>query len=259
MKKSLLTVCAFTLVLPLQSGAAGFENSSDRYSAELRKRVEMRQQGLIGRTFYGYFDRRSCRYPYDPAVQSTPTYSDRNRFTADSPKRFVVDGIVQSQTRGHEDLIRYYRVKIEDGSVGFIEVSKFRSGNSEKEESLRDDCLFELEPQEVQARLDKLASDKRAKLEAQAEERRKAEERAAKWEAERRAEDEVQRKKQETIAKRPGALVGMTAKQVIEKTNWGEPESVNRTVTQYGVEEQWVYSLGTYLYFKNGRLTAIQN
>lgn len=258
MKKNLI-VCAFTLALPLQLGAAGFEDSSNRDFAELRKKVEMRQQELVGRTFYGYFDRRSCRYPYDPAIQSTPTYLDRNRFTADSPKRFVVDGIVQSQTRGHENLIRYYRVKIEDGSVGFIEVSNFRSGNPEKEESLRDDCLFELEPQEVQSRLDKFASDKRAKLEAQAEERRKAEERAAKWEAERRAEEEVQRKKQEAIAKRPGARIGMTAKQVIEKTNWGEPESVNRTATQYGVEEQWVYGLGTYLYFKNGRLTAIQN
>ncbi len=259
MKKSLFIVCAFTLVLPLQLDAAGFENSSDRDFAELRKMVEMRQQELIGKTFYGYFDRRSCRYPYDPAVQSTPTISDRNRFVADSPKRFVVDGIVQSQTRGLENVVRYYRVKIEDGSVGFIETSKFRSGNPEKEESIRDDCLFELEPQEVQARLDKFASDKVAKLEAQAEERRKAEESAAKWKAERRAEEEARRKKQEAIAKRPDARIGMTAKQVIEKTNWGEPESVNRTVTQYGAEEQWVYGLGTYLYFKNGRLTAIQN
>lgn len=162
MKKSPLIVCAFTLVLPLQSGAAGFENSSDRDFAELRNRVETRQQGLVGKTLYGYFDRRSCRYYYDLAIQSTPTYSDRNRFTADSPKRFVVEGIVQSQTRGHENLIRYYRVKIEDGSVGFIDVSKFRSGNPEKEESLRDECFFELEPQEVQARLDKFASEKRA-------------------------------------------------------------------------------------------------
>ena len=257
--KKILIVRTFALALPLQLGAAGFENSSDRDFAELRKRVEMRQQELVGKTFYGYFDRKSCRYPYDPTVQSTPTYSDRNRYTTDSPKRFVVDGIVQSQTRGHENLIRYYRVMIEDGSVGFIEVSKFRSGNPEKEESLRDDCLFELEPQEIQARLDKFTSDKRAKLEARAEERRIVEERAAKWEAERRAEEEVQRKKQEAITKRPGARIGMTAKQVTEKTNWGEPESINKTVTQYGVEEQWVYGLGTYLYFRNGRLTAIQN
>lgn len=259
MKKSQFIVCAFTLVLPLQSAAAGFDNSSESDFAALRKRVETRQQELVGKTFYGYFDRKNCRYPYDPAVQRTPTYLDRNRYTADSPKRFVVDGIVQSQTRGHENLIRYYRVKIEDGSVGFIDVSEFRSGNPNKEDSLRNDCLFELEPQEVQARLDKYASDKKAKVEAQAEERRKAEERAAKWEAERQADAEVERKKQEAIAKRPGARIGMTAKQVIEKTSWGEPESVNRTITQSGVDEQWVYGLGTYLYFKNGRLTAIQN
>jgi hypothetical protein len=250
---------AFTLALPLQSAAAGFENSADRYLSELRRSVEMRQQELVGKTFYGYFDRRSCRYPWDPAIQGTPTFLDRNRYTADAPKRFVIDGIVPSQTRGHETVIRYYRVKIEDGSIGYIDVSKFRSGNPEKEESLRDDCLFELEPQEVQARLDKFASEKRAKFEAQAEERRKADERAAKWEAERQAEQEVERKKQEAMAKRPGARIGMTAKEVIEKTNWGKPESINRTVTRYGVEEQWIYGLGTYLYFTNGRLTAIQN
>ena len=51
----------------------------------------------------------------------------------------------------------------------------------------------------------------------------------------------------------------MTPKQVIEKTSWGKPESINRTTNQYGVHEQWVYGGRNYLYFDNGKLTSIQN
>lgn len=50
--------------------------------------------------------------------------------------------------------------------------------------------------------------------------------------------------------------VGMTPEMVTEA--WGEPVAVNRTVTQYGVSEQWVYGLGAYVYFDNGRVRAIQ-
>jgi hypothetical protein len=51
----------------------------------------------------------------------------------------------------------------------------------------------------------------------------------------------------------------MTAKQVIEKSSWGKPQSINRTTTRHGVHEQWVYGSRSYLYFENGVLTAIQN
>lgn len=39
----------------------------------------------------------------------------------------------------------------------------------------------------------------------------------------------------------------------------GEPKSVNVTQTAYGRSEQWVYGLGTYLYFDNGVLTGYQH
>lgn len=51
----------------------------------------------------------------------------------------------------------------------------------------------------------------------------------------------------------------MTAKQVRERTNWGEPNSISRTITSGGVNEQWIYGGGNYLYFVNGKLTIIQN
>ena len=67
----------------------------------------------------------------------------------------------------------------------------------------------------------------------------------------------------DALAALPDAQLGMTEQQVRE-TNWGEPDSVNRTTMVNHVREQWVYTDddGTsrrFLYFDNGRLTAIQN
>lgn len=42
------------------------------------------------------------------------------------------------------------------------------------------------------------------------------------------------------------------------RLSWGEPRKINRTTGSYGVHEQWVY-YNSYLYFENGKLTAIQN
>ncbi len=50
--------------------------------------------------------------------------------------------------------------------------------------------------------------------------------------------------------------IGMTAQQVIEST-WGRPEKVNKTTYAGGTKEQWVYSGYKYIYFENGRVTAI--
>ena len=57
----------------------------------------------------------------------------------------------------------------------------------------------------------------------------------------------------------PGASIGMSASQVLNKTSWGRPGQVNRTTTATGTTEQWVYGYGNYLYFRNGVLYAIQN
>jgi hypothetical protein len=56
---------------------------------------------------------------------------------------------------------------------------------------------------------------------------------------------------------RSKVFVGMTKDQAL--ASWGRPERVNKTLTRGGISEQWVYGLSTYLYFKNGRLTAAQN
>jgi hypothetical protein len=50
--------------------------------------------------------------------------------------------------------------------------------------------------------------------------------------------------------------IGMTAEMV--RLAWGDPRSVNRTVTSAGTHEQWVYGSGYYVYFNGGLVTAIQ-
>ena len=60
------------------------------------------------------------------------------------------------------------------------------------------------------------------------------------------------------LAALPGVEIGMTRAQVRDQTSWGSPEKVNRTTTRDITIEQWVYN-GAYLYFTNGKLTAVQN
>ena len=50
--------------------------------------------------------------------------------------------------------------------------------------------------------------------------------------------------------------IGFTKQMCIDA--WGEPKHINTTTTKFGQSEQWVYS-DSYLYFDNGKLTAIQD
>lgn len=57
--------------------------------------------------------------------------------------------------------------------------------------------------------------------------------------------------------KKSEPTIGMT-KSEVENSTWGNPNKINKTTTQYGVHEQWVYSGNRYLYFDDGILTSIQ-
>lgn len=57
-------------------------------------------------------------------------------------------------------------------------------------------------------------------------------------------------------------VIGMGALAVVAA--WGQPTDVNTTTTSAGEEDQWVYSpcetcKSSYVYLKNGVVTAIQN
>lgn len=65
-------------------------------------------------------------------------------------------------------------------------------------------------------------------------------------------------KAEKLAKKKEGVRLGMSAQDVYDSM-WGKPQSVNRTVTKYGVREQWVYGSGSYLYFQDGVLESVQN
>lgn len=50
--------------------------------------------------------------------------------------------------------------------------------------------------------------------------------------------------------------MGMTEE--MAEYSWGRPQTINRSVGSWGVSEQWVYGVGNYLYFGNGKLTNWQ-
>lgn len=66
-------------------------------------------------------------------------------------------------------------------------------------------------------------------------------------------------KEQQRLSKLPGVRLGMTTEQVLKESNWGKPNSINRTTNSAGIREQWVYKYPNYLYFHNNVLVSIQN
>ena len=73
------------------------------------------------------------------------------------------------------------------------------------------------------------------------------------------AEQKTAKKAKEKEKKKSqGVYIGMTKQQVLDSM-WGDPTKINKTTTKYGISEQWVYPNNNYLYFENGKLTAIQN
>jgi hypothetical protein len=53
-------------------------------------------------------------------------------------------------------------------------------------------------------------------------------------------------------------VIGMT-KEEVNSSNVGTPNDIHLTVVGNQIEEQWVFEHRGYLYFTNGRLTAVQN
>lgn len=78
-----------------------------------------------------------------------------------------------------------------------------------------------------------------------------------------RAEDDARQLARESACAKAGNKYGVVrigmGSAAVKRCGWGEPMEVNRTTTARGVSEQWVYPDHAYLYFENGRLTAIQD
>jgi hypothetical protein len=218
------------------TAAQGFSDPSVRSSM---KAVDEQQEAMVGRTFTYMFGRSGCTYPSGVSFVATPSLLERKSYVAPAPVTFTVVSVFRRTPNSISD--RFYEVRMQDGTAAYVDTFKLRAAPADSEYSLERECLFEISPEEVATRLARFEKD-RTKRQKEFADAMEVEERAA-------AEQ----------AAKPGARIGMTANEVIERTNWGKPLTVNRTVTANVVSEQWVYGGGEYLYFRNGRLTAIQN
>lgn len=233
MKKQLSLAAALICFAATVTGQGFSGDSQNDLVKERIKQREARQEALVGATFWIYYDRRS-KCLLIPEVLSTPNILDKSKYTSDKPTRVVIRRIVQA------DRYRFHEVSIGDGEgqIGYIwNLPILR--DSPTDNDVATDCALFLPPDQVAQRLAERAAKDQAVLDSIAKDFADRATAAAE------------------LAAKPGARIGMTEQQVRAKTNWGDPEHVNRTITAGVVEEQWVYA-GGYLYFRNGRLHSIQ-
>ncbi len=134
----------------------------------------------------------------------------------------------------------------------------FKNGDKEIKVAIDDKLLkrFMLEEaynQREVMRLQKIVENKRIlKEEREQNERIKKEQQAkhlkeciAKW-----------GKEKGTLIANKKVQIGMTKEMCTAA--WGKPQSINTTISNHRTHEQWVYGIGTYLYFENGILITVQ-
>ena len=69
---------------------------------------------------------------------------------------------------------------------------------------------------------------------------------------------EKEREWERQLNNKPAARIGMSHKQILRDTNWGNPKDVRTTIDTSGTSEQWMYSNTHFLYFKDGKLIKIE-
>ncbi len=154
-------------------------------------------------------------------------------FVLTEPMSFTVSGFA----KGRYSSENFVKVTFDDGKVAFLEQQRWYEPKDythlfENEYSGTEQHYDFVQYVLTASPSDVAATERKAKAKAAAA--------SAAWKA------------------RGGVRAGMTAKQVLA-SNWGRPNSVNRTTGSYGVHEQWVYGDNNYLYFENGVLRTIQN
>lgn len=158
-----------------------------------------------------------------------------------------------------------FLVKFKDGTPAFLPQKTFGfwTGKPEMSEHATNDAhwmqlkkgavLLLNSPEDILLAYEKLQDMRAHELAEQAREEA-AKKRLA--DEKRSAQEAAERKAEAAWQKRGGVRIGMSMRQV-RASNWGDPNSVNRTVSARSITEQWVYDNG-YLYFADGKLTIIQ-
>ncbi len=154
-------------------------------------------------------------------------------------------------------------IELADGKAGYVNVvgccgikeNLFRGGLDSRKEYVQ----FE----GTSPSIDDIVAREKVRQAKQAQEEKKAQQRAEK--AARIAQEKAERERAKRLeeqrrqAAKPSPRIGMTRQQVVNDTHWGRPYDINRTTSSSGVREQWVYGNRRYLYFDNGVLTVIQD
>jgi hypothetical protein len=230
---------------------------------------------LEGKTFW-YQPGRSMLarfYPTYKTVSSGEIYLPvGGAFTPANTVSFTIERYIPSMIASSGPATHVYQVKLEDGTVAFMRADDFGTflrGFSDMRDTHFTDEPGAVEPS-TKAHNDKFLTKSPEAILAQEAERKRLKTEADEKERQEQAEqdDARQLKLQQMVAKieaataaqkrKGGVRIGMTSRQVLN-SSWGKPSDINRTTTAAGVTEQWVYGDSAYLYFTNGKLTAIQN
>jgi hypothetical protein len=163
-----------------------------------------------------------------------PGNSDPRAFRPLQKTTFTVTDVIKRQRQFHPLNEFFVEVTWEDGRKGYVAtkrdgINPFDIYGPLVYSTMYNEIIYEKDPDIIRA--------EEAKAKAREEQKRVAAAKA--WKA------------------RGGVRVGMTKADVLN-SNWGRPNSVNKTTTKNGTYEQWVYD-GGYLYFDNGVVISIQN
>lgn len=230
-----LHIVALTLTLTVLPGYAQYQSVSDA-----RKQEEAAKEDATIKAQNEFIGRRFWVVPNPNAISRLKFMEERDLpvpyakgFVLTEPMSFTVTGF----GKGAYGIQNYAQVRFDDGKVAFLKQRSWYGQEDykhlfEKEYSGTEDHVDYVEYVLTASPSEIAGVERKTKI--------KAATAAAAWKS------------------RGGVRVGMTAKQVLG-SNWGRPESVNRTTGSYGTHEQWVYGGRNYLYFENGILRSIQN
>jgi len=268
-------------------------DEAQRHAEEQRKKAETDRQKnpsleqkeaealeYVGRSFLyqpNVDAYRRIRF-YERVPSSSHSSEPKDIFTPLTTTSFVVTGVVMAPPQiypaGQDEYL--LEIKFPDGKVGYVNdvgccglrENLYQGKRDTYKEYVTEEVTDENSARRIASR-EKVALELKQSREKTERELRDAANKAAKAELARSkakqqlAADEQRRARAGREARaeqlaRPSPRLSMTRNQVISQTNWGAPKDINTTTTAAGVREQWVYGLRRYLYFDNGKLTAIQ-
>lgn len=247
MQKNLLNLLVIVMCTVHCSSSIAVEYSDGYQKIEdSQQKKAPSPQDFIGKTFWYVPNPKSN---YRIVFFSGLDYSLRGEFTPLEKTTFEVKGFQHD----------VYQVKFSDGKIGYVTKGVGFEGHI-YDDYLNPICeyIFTENSDVVLAR--ELQKEELAKIENENVLKKEIEANKA-IEAERMIQVKKE-KKAASLAKekwkaKGGVSIGMTKSQVLA-SNWGKPSDVNKTTMANVITEQWVYD-GSYLYFTNGKLTAVQN